>query len=221
MSYRVLRDPTFSIETGELLSHNGESFVEDFPIKADRSIQSSAKNNANTANNTASQYGAQAAGIGSSLIPGLERDANNPQGFSPTQKNDMLVSGAEAVGGANSGITGQANLTAARTRNAGGFANALDEAARIKGRQLSTNALNVSGADAKAALAKQAQARGELGGLYGTDVSGQLKGMGLANEDLDTALKAGQSGWQQNAMGWINAFSNAGQAAAKDKEAFG
>lgn len=212
MSYRVLLNPSFSIATGELLSYDGESFVESFPIKCDRSIQGAAKKNAGTAGDVGTGYGATAAGIGSSLIPGLERDANNPTGLTPVQKNNELVASQEAVGGANSGIVGEGNLAAARTRNAGGFARSLDEAARQKGRQLSTNALGVENLDTKIALQKQAQARGELAGLYGTDVSGQLKAMGLQNEDLNTALQAGKTGWLQNAEGILETGADVAKA---------
>jgi len=157
----------------------------------------------------ASGFGSGASQIGSTLIPGLEREANNPTGYDPVTKNRMLVASQEGVGGAGSGITGEANLAAARTRNAGGFTRALDEAQRIRGRQLSTNALGVENESARLAQMKQQQARSELGGLYGTDVSGQLKAMGLANEDLNTALEAGKSGWQQNAMNWVNTLAGA------------
>ncbi len=214
MSYRVLLNPVFSLATGELLSHDGESFVEDFQIKCDRSIQGAAKKNAATAGDVGTGFGSTASQIGSSLIPGLEREAQNPTGFTPVQKNNMLVASQEGVGGANSGIVGQANLAAARTRNAGGFARALDEAARQKGRQLSTNAIGVENEDARVALQRQQQAQQMLSGLYGTDTSRQLSAMGLQNEDLNTALKAGQVGWAQNLEGGIDTLANAAKAAS-------
>jgi hypothetical protein len=210
MSHKVLLDPVFSLGTGELLSHSGESYVDEFPIRCDRSAQGQAKSNMTTANTTGSTFGGRASDIYNSEIPGLERDANNPQGYTPEQKNNMLVSGGEAVGGANSGIVGQAVLEATRTRNAGGFANSLDEAARIKGRQLSTNALNVNNEDARLAQQKQQEARRQLTGLYSTNTSDQLKAMGLSDEAIQQELEAGKSGWQQNAMNWINTFKPSG-----------
>jgi hypothetical protein len=182
------------------------------PSYFDRAIQGAAKKNATTAGDVATGYGSTAAGIGSSLIPGLEREAQNPQGFSPIQKNNMLVASQEAVGGSGAGTTGQAALTAARTRNAGGFARALDEAARQRGRQLSTNALGIENEDARMGLERQAQAQRMLASLYGTDTSNQLRAMGLQNEDLNTALEAGKSGWQQNAMGWLKTAADVARA---------
>lgn len=182
------------------------------PIYFDRAIQGKAKGAASTASGIGGNYGLQANEIGSSLIPGLEREAQNPTGFTPTQKNNMLVASQEAVGGSGAGTTGAANLLAARTRNAGGFARALDENARQRMRQLSSNALGIENKDAEVGLDRQAQAQRMLSGLYGTDVSGQLRAMGLENEDLNTALQAGKSGWQQNAMGWIDSLAGAAKA---------
>lgn len=208
---RFLLNPVFSIETGELLAHDGESHEEPV-ILFDRSVSSQAGANSKTANGVAGAAGQGAAQIGSSLIPGLETDANHPTGFTPTEKSNMLVSGGETIGGANSGITGQANLMAARTRNAGGFANALDEAARIKGRQLATNAQHVNIADAALAHQKQQEARQQLQGIYGIDTGNQLKAMGISNQDLQTELDAKKQGWEQELEGGIGTLAKAASA---------
>ncbi len=213
MRYRISPDPIFSTEESR---HRRDvmQFVAG-PIYFDRSIQGAAKKNAGTAGDVATGFGSTASSIGSSLIPGLEREAQNPTGFTPVQKNNMLVASQEGVGGANSGIVGQGNLAAARTRNAGGFTRALDESARQKGRQLSTNALGVQNEDARVAWQRQQDAQHQLVGLYGTNTSDQLKAMGLQDEDLNTALNAGKSGWQQNAMNWITTLSQGAKAGAQ------
>src|SRR6202795_1034256 len=99
MSHRVFFDPISFADNGSARHRADVTQFISGPLFFDRSVQGSAKNNANTANNTASQYAAQATGIASSLTPGLERDANNPTGFTPTAKNDMLVGAAEGIGG--------------------------------------------------------------------------------------------------------------------------
>lgn len=175
-----------------------------FPVHFDRGIQKSAKGLSQTAQGTAAGYGSGAAATKAALEPGIERDANSPTGLTPEQRSNYIVSGAEAVGGANSALSGEAKLGAMRTRNASGFAPALAEAARAKTRQLATNVQDVNKLDTQVALEKQKQARDLLAGLYGTDVGAQLRGMGISDEALNTALEAGKSGWQQNAMGWIN-----------------
>jgi len=210
--FRVLENPTFDFATGKLLSHDGESFVETFPVKFDRDIQGKAKKNAGTAGDVGTGYGSTASQIGSSLIPGLESEATHPTGYDPTTKNEMLVQNQEALGGASSGVTGEANLAAARTRNAGGFGRVLDEAARIKGRQLATGAQNVENESARLAQEKQMQAQKMLAGLYGTDTSRQLEAMGLENQDLNTALNAGKTGWLQNTEGVIDTLAGAAKA---------
>jgi hypothetical protein len=199
MLAKITINPTLDIETLEWLPRPSYLIEENkIPLRFDRSVQKAAGNNATTANSVAGQAGSNAAQIGSSLIPGLESEAQNPIGLTPIQKNNALVSGAQAIGGVNSGIKGEADLAAARTRNAGGFTNALDEAARIKSRQQSANTLGVENEDARLANEKQQFAQRALQGLYGTDTSRQLEAMGLSNQDLQTKLQAGKSGWLQN-----------------------
>lgn len=189
--------------------------------RADRAAQGQAKNNVTSANTVASQSGKTANQIGSSLIPGLLSESEHPVGYTPMQKNNMLVAGGQAVGGVNSGVEGQAELEAARTRNAGGFANALSEASRNKSRQLSDNALNVNNADAELANKKQMFAQQQLQGLYGTNTADQLKAMGLSDDAINSELAAGRQGWLQNTEGVINTISNAASAGAGVKKAFG
>jgi len=191
-----------------------ESFSYEGPLDlCDRSLQKQAGQAATTASTTGGNYGNAAAGIGASIVPTLETQATNPTGYSSTDINDMLVSGAQAAGGVNSGITGQANQTAARTRNAGGFATALDEASRQKNRQLSGNALDVMNQNAKLKQAKQEEALNQLQGLYGTDVTAQMRAMGLVPEDINSGVNAGNSGWLQNTIGVINALGGAARGA--------
>lgn len=212
---KITINPVFSLETGKLVSHDGQYHIPDelVTLRFDRSAQGQAKNNMTTANTTAGGFGSEASGISGAVIPGLEREATNPQGFAPTDVNNMLVAGGEAVGGANAGITGEANLEAARTRNAGGFASALDEAARIKSRQLSTNALDVSGRQAAEKEKQRQFAQGQLTNIMQSDRANQLRAMGLSEEAIQQELAAGRQGWLQNTEGVINTITGAGKAA--------
>ena len=211
---KITINPTLDMKTMQWLERPSYEVDEkDILIRFDRAAQSAAKRNSATDTSLAGGFGTTASGIGSTLIPGLEREATNPTGFTPMQKNDMLVSGAEAIGGVNSGVKGLANLETARTRTAGGFSPALDEAARIKSRALGTNALNVSGEDARLAQEKQRFAQGELGNLYGGLNADQLKAMGLSDEAINTAINAGKTGWLQNTEGVIDTLTGAAKAA--------
>ena len=195
---RFLWNPTFSIETGELLSHDGEGFVDEFPIRCDRGATTQAKTQGQQAAGVAGQAGANANQLYSSIVPGLIRQAQTPQGYTAEQLNNMNTASQQAAGGANASVTGQGTLQALRTKTAGGFAPALDEAARQKGRTLSTNALDIQNQNARLGLQRQAQAQQQLGGLYNTASGDQLKAMGLQSQDLENQLRAGQQGWVQN-----------------------
>jgi len=207
---RVLLNPTFDVETGKLLSHDGESFVNSFPIRCDRSVQKQAGSNANQANTAAGGFGSTAAGIGASIIPGLERQATNPTGFDPTTQNRMLVASQEGAGGANAAVTGEGRLAAMRSRTAGGYAPALAEAARAKGRTLATGALDVQLENAKLAEQKRREAQQQLGGMYAGLNADQLKAMGLSDEALNTELQAGRQGWLQSTEGLLGTIGGLG-----------
>ena len=175
----------------------------------DRAAQSQAAAAGKTAATTASGYGSTAAGIGGTLIPQLKQDVNNAPGFSPTDLNAMLVGGEQGAGGANAGITGQAGLTAARTRNSAALPGVFDQAARRQAQTLSSNALGVQGQNAQLKQQQRSQALSGLQGLYGTDVGAQLKAMGIDTSDINAETEAGKSGWLQNATGVIGALSGA------------
>lgn len=175
-----------------------------------RGAQAQASHAANTAATTAGGYGAGAGSIGANLIPGLEAEATGNIGYTPEQQNNQLVAGEQGAGGANAGVVGRAMLSAGRTRNSAALSGVEDEAARSKERQLSENALNVSNESAKLAQQKQSEAQGRLAGLYGTDVSAQLRAMGLIPEDVNAETNAGKSGWLQNTLDTIGTIGSLG-----------
>jgi hypothetical protein len=174
-----------------------------------RQAQQQASDAYKTADQTSQQYGAAANQVGSTLIPGLEREANNPEGYTPEEMNDQLVAGEQGAGGANAGIVGQANLNAARNRNSAGESAVLDEAARDKTKQLSENALNVQNKSADLGQQKQTAAQKQLGSIYGTDTSADLEAQGLLPKDVEAESDAGKSGWFQNMTSLITTLSNA------------
>lgn len=186
-----------SLETGELLSKDYVLYVGPWEL-CDRSAQAAASGAAKTAKTTGANLGADASVDRSSVLPGLQREAAGEGGYSPQDLTDMTTKTGEAVGGANSGVVGEANLESARTRNAGGFGAALDEASRNKSRANATAALDVSGKNADLKAKQKQFAQGELSNLYGTDTNSMLKAMGLIPQDVDAEAKAGSVGWEQN-----------------------
>jgi hypothetical protein len=211
---RFLLNPTFDIETGKLLSHDGESFEEP-GILFDRNIQSQATNSKKQADTTAGQFGSNATGEGDTLRSTLTSEALHPTGFAPTDLNNMLVAQQEGAGGANATVTGEGKLAALRQRNAGGFAPALAEAQRVKGRTLATGGLDVANENARLKQQQQQQGLAGLQGLYGTDTSNQLRAMGLSAEDLQNELAAGRQGWLQNTEGVLQSLGDLGQGVGK------
>ena len=201
------------IETGQVLEDHSYEYSGPVAL-ADRAASGEAQAAQKTAGLNAAGYGAQASAIGAPLTKTLQSDVNNPIGFTPTETNNMLVAGEQGAGGAAGGIAGAAGLNAMRTRNSGALSGVLDQNARIKQQQLSQNALGVENQSAKLAEAKRASALGGLKGLYGTDVGAQLKGMGIQNQDINTQIEAGKSGWLQNTMGVIGTLGKTASEAA-------
>lgn len=180
-------------------------------MDTDRSLQNQAKNSENQATQTAGQYGGESQSIGANLIPQLQAEATGNVGLSPTQQNNMLTMAQQGAGGATSGIAGQAGLSANRTRNSSALSGVLDQASRNRAMAESQAALGVANKSADVARQNQARAQGALQGMYGTDVTAQLRAMGLQPEDINAGVNAGKSGWFQNAMDFLN-FANRGAA---------
>lgn len=211
---RITINPVIDMETLQLVGHDGQYEVDHIPFRFDRSATGTAKNLGKQAGSVASTSGSEADVDRSSVIPGLLRDVSNPTGFTPVQQNNMLVRQQEAAGGANAVAGGEGRLAALRTRSAGGFAPALAEAARAKGRTLATGALDVANRNAELEQQKQQEARRQLLGLYGTDTSNQLRAMGLQSQDLQDQLAAGRQGWLQNTEGVLGTIGKLGSEAA-------
>jgi hypothetical protein len=174
----------------------------------DRALQGDATKNAAAAGNTATGYGTQATNEGDTLNPFFSQEMKAKHGLTPGQTNEMLTAAMAGSGGADSGIVGQANQEAARTRNASGFTKTLDEAARDR---MKADAGASEGIAAQDVIgAKQLNQEGAAGmeGLYGTNVGAQLKAMGQQNEDIGTGIQAGNSGWLQNMNSTLTSVGN-------------
>jgi hypothetical protein len=168
-----------------------------------RGVEKQALANSGTENKMAAGSNANATDIYSKLMPQYQAEATNPQGYSAGDLAAANTAGGQAVGGSVAGAVGQGNLTAARTRNAGGFAPALDAAAQSGMKQSSDNALGVQMANAN--MKQQNQQAGLAGeaNLYGQNSGNALSAMGLSNNSLNAA-----TGAAQQTQGTINAGIN-------------
>jgi hypothetical protein len=179
-----------------------------------RAAVNQASNLQSTDSSTAAQQGAQAQGVYSTLNPFLQNELRSPQGYSQADMTSQLGAAEAGAGGATSGVTGLADLQAARTRNASGFSGALDAAARSRQQTAAGSAEQIAGNNADLKQKQQQAGASGLQGLYGTSNDAMLKALGLQDQAIGTETQAGQSGWLQNATGVLNAISGAGKSAA-------
>ena len=207
------------IETGAILHEDSFEYVGPLML-CDRSAAGAAAGAAKTAKNVGATEQTNANQIGNSVIPGLEREAQNPAGYSPTDLNSMLVANQSGAGGANSAVTGEAGLAGARTRNGGGYTAALDEASRQKGKQESMGNLDIASKNAGLKNEQQQFAQKSLQGLYGTDTDAMLKAMGLVPQDIQAQAAADKTGWVQDLSGIMSSLGQLGGGAAAMKKAF-
>lgn len=197
------------IESGEVLFRD-LPHLHSGPIElCDKKAKAMAKQAAGTAAGEGARYGSQASDVRSTLVPEFRREATSPTGFMPQDVNAMLVAGEQGAGGATGSLAGEATLGAARSRNTGALAGTLAEIARSKSRQLSQNALDVQGMQAREKQRQRSEGLRGLEGIYGTDVGAQLKEQGLVPEDIHAMLEANKTGWGKNLMGWVDTLTNA------------
>jgi len=194
-----------------LVSHDGQ-YESEVAMRFDRGAASDASQMRKTSGQQADIYGERGTEERGAIVPGLEREAQNPTGFTPLEKSSIQTSTGEALGGVNAGAAGEARLNAMRTRNASGFAPALAEAARSTGRAAAANAQQLNIADAELARQRQDAARSALMRLYGIDTGQQLGEQKTQVEDLQAQLAAGRQGWLQNTLDTINTLANARKA---------
>jgi hypothetical protein len=179
-----------------------------------RAAQGQANALQGTDSTNAAQSNASAAGVNSNLNPFLTSELMHPQGFSQQDQTAMLSAAQGGAGGATAGITGQANSMAARTRNAGGFTSALDDAARSRQQAVAGQSEGIAGQNAQLKNTQQQAAAQGLQGLYNTDSGNALKALGLQDQAIGTSVDAGKSGWLQNATGLIASLGGAAAGGA-------
>lgn len=135
-------------------------------------------NSANAVNQSTAAY--------NTVNPIYSAMATAPQGFTPTQKANMLTASSQSGGGGVASAVGQGGLYAARTGQAGGATAALDDAARSAGVTNSSNALNVQNESDQLATQNQRIGLSGLNGIYNDANS-------TATNDLNTANSAAQA----------------------------
>lgn len=170
-----------------------------------RDAQNQAKQTYNTSAALTDTSQANTGNLYNTLVPTYTAEAANPQGFDPTTKANMTTAAEQSAGGALGAATGQAARLAASNKNIGGFAPALDEASRDASKNLSNATLGVQNEDATLKEAKRQQGIQGLQGVENQQNSDILSSLGLQNESTNTDVNAGNSGWFQNMLEFMNA----------------
>jgi predicted transcriptional regulator len=142
--------------------------------------------NAGTAQNQNKRLIGQAQSLYGTVDPILQQEATNPTGYDPSDIAAMNTASQQSLGGSVGATTGQANLEAARTNNAGGFQGAIASSARDARRTLSQNALQVQIANAQLKQQKQQQAISQIAQLYGIDEATAANYLNSSNSALSS-----------------------------------
>lgn len=175
-----------------------------------------AQGSATQSQNTATGLTGNANSLYSNLAPTLTSQAAHPAGFSPTDEAAFETGAMDTAGGTQSAAVGQGNLEAARTRNAGGFGQAVSDASRGAGETLSRGLLGVRGANASLKEHQHDTALSGLQGLYGTNVGGANSALGNVAANVNADTNAENASW--NAFNNITgAITNAAGAAIKPR----
>ena len=194
---RITTSLIVDIESGTVL--NREWYDYHGPLElCDRALQSQATNAATTAGGSAATAGSTAGGIGANLIPYETQQMLHPTGFSQRDIGARLTSAMAGTGGATAGLTGAAGKMGTTTRNPMGFSSALDSVARSRAKGVAGESADTAAENAKVKLGQQSDAAKGLSGLYGTNLEAQSKFDTNQTDDINSAVKAGDSGWLQN-----------------------
>lgn len=149
-------------------------------------------------------YQENASNLYSTLVPQLQADASNPQGYDPKDLAAATTAGSQALGGSTAADIGENNLLAARTRNIGGFGAGGGESARASKRQFSQNALGLQMQNADLKQQQKQTARSALQNIYNNNLQSTLSAMGLGNDALGQWTGAA-SATTNGILGGINA----------------
>lgn len=176
---------------------------------------STATNAATTAAANSGTFMNNAGSLYSNLAPTLESQVAHPAGFSPADEAGMKTDAMQGAGGTQAAAVGAGNLAAARTRNAGGFGQAVSDASRGAGETLSRNLLDINNANAMEKERQRQTAISGLEGLYGTNVGGSNAALGNVAPNVNADTNAQNASWDafNNITGAITGAAKAGAQA--------
>ena len=218
---RVTKRIVWDIETGRVEEHVFSDGYEGPVERLDRAGVAASKENAANAGEVAGKLGGYADTEHDTLSPFYNNELHAQHYFSPEQTGEMLTAAEAGSGGTTGSLKGEAELQAARTRNPSGFTKALDEVARNQAKVNAGASEGIAAQDIMGAKQENQLGAAGLQGLHGEDVKGQLEAMGQQQNDINSAVEAGKSGWLQNLNQTLATINGSANAGANLKKAWG
>ncbi len=128
-----------------------------------------------------------------SFLPQFANEATAPSGYGPADLAKMKTGAEQTAGGAMSSVVGQGGLMAARTRNQGAFAPALDASAQKADETLSQDTLGVDKANAQLKQQQRQEGLNGMLGVYDTNLAGGINALNSSNGAVNAGTQAATS----------------------------
>jgi len=144
-------------------------------------VDAAEANNA-TANSLQNTFAQQGQAEQAQVLPFLNQEMLNPQGFGQQGVNELQTAGGQAVSGAVGNANQAANLRASRSGNASSTGAIIDAASRGGMQQQSNNALGINTANLQEKLAQQQAGEQGIASLSSGNIGESLQSLGLSNQ---------------------------------------
>lgn len=154
-----------------------------------------ARTAATSAQNISGAAGGTASSLYSTLAPQLITQSVAPSGYSPSDIAKMDTAAQESAGGSNAGAVGQGALYSARTRNAGGAADAIAKSSRSAGETLSQGVLGTQLRNADLKQQQRQGAQDSLAKLYGINLGTSVDALGQVAGNVNADTNASNASW--------------------------
>jgi len=191
---RITTKITWDMETDEIVSHEFHEY--DGPIDEMKGpAAGDALTNVGTGQTNANTLFGESQGEQSSILPFLNQEATNPQGFGQQTMGEMTTAGGQATAGTLGSGINRANLTASRTGNQAALSDIIAAATRGSQATTSNNALDLGLQNARLKQQQQQAGISGIGSLAGENEQSSLSSLGLSNQAIQDWATANTSAW--------------------------
>lgn len=154
-----------------------------------------ARGAATSAQNISGTSAGNSGALYSTLAPQLAADAAAPSGMTPTDIAAVNTAEQQSAGGTQSAATGEAGLTAKRTRNAGSTGATIAKAARSGGELASEGALSTQIKNAGLKQSQRDRALTGMQNLYGINTGASVNALGEVANNVNADVNAKNASW--------------------------